>query len=157
MASNHIMSYYIISYHIISQLITLYLMTGLQFSDDMQNSTTSSLSGGWRMRVALAGALFIEPDLLMLDEVCVCMCVCPCVCVCVCLCGCVCLSVSVCLRVCLCLCFYLSVYGVVRSQHVVFKYCPLHLALPPPYFPLFLNVLTCFSSNISSICCSILT
>ena len=40
------------------------------------------------MRVALAGALFIEPDLLMLDEVrgCVCACVCVCVCVCMCLC-----------------------------------------------------------------------
>ena len=35
------------------------------------------------MRVALAGALFIEPDLLMLDEVRVgvCMCVYACVCV----------------------------------------------------------------------------
>jgi ATP-binding cassette, subfamily F, member 3 len=45
------------------------VIAGLQFSDEMQNSSTSSLSGGWRMRVALAGALFIEPDLLMLDEV----------------------------------------------------------------------------------------
>lgn len=44
------------------------ILSGLQFSDEMQQSTTSSLSGGWRMRVALAGALFIEPDLLMLDE-----------------------------------------------------------------------------------------
>lgn len=44
------------------------ILSGLQFSDEMQKSTTESLSGGWRMRVALAGALFIEPDLLMLDE-----------------------------------------------------------------------------------------
>ena len=28
----------------------------------------SSFSGGWRMRVALAGVLFLEPDLLLLDE-----------------------------------------------------------------------------------------
>jgi ATPase subunit of ABC transporter with duplicated ATPase domains len=58
----------------ISPYVSLYLRlslltAGLQFSDEMQNSSTSSLSGGWRMRVALAGALFIEPDLLMLDEV----------------------------------------------------------------------------------------
>lgn len=44
------------------------ILSGLQFSDEMQQGTTASLSGGWRMRVALAAALFIEPDLLMLDE-----------------------------------------------------------------------------------------
>jgi ATP-binding cassette subfamily F protein 3 len=41
------------------------ILSGLQFSDEMQKGTTSALSGGWRMRVALASALFIEPDLLM--------------------------------------------------------------------------------------------
>ena len=45
------------------------ILTGLQlFTPSMQNGPTSALSGGWRMRVALAAALFIESDLLMLDE-----------------------------------------------------------------------------------------
>jgi len=45
------------------------ILSGLQFSNEMQTGPTSALSGGWRMRVSLAAALFIEPDLLMLDEV----------------------------------------------------------------------------------------
>ena len=44
------------------------ILYGLRFSEEMQRGSTASLSGGWRMRVALAGALFIQPDLLMLDE-----------------------------------------------------------------------------------------
>jgi ATP-binding cassette subfamily F protein 3 len=37
------------------------ILSGLQFTPSMQSGPTSALSGGWRMRVALAAALFIEP------------------------------------------------------------------------------------------------
>jgi len=44
------------------------LLTGLGFTSEMMNKATKDLSGGWRMRVALAQALFIRPTLLLLDE-----------------------------------------------------------------------------------------
>jgi ATP-binding cassette, subfamily F, member 3 len=45
------------------------ILTGLGFSDAMMENPTGGLSGGWAMRAALAAALFINPDLLLLDEV----------------------------------------------------------------------------------------
>jgi len=44
------------------------LLAGLGFNPEMQDRATNKFSGGWRMRVSLARALFIEPTLLMLDE-----------------------------------------------------------------------------------------
>ncbi|MFC3529280.1 ABC-F family ATP-binding cassette domain-containing protein [Paracoccus mangrovi] len=44
------------------------ILKGLGFSDEDQLRPTSDYSGGWRMRVALAGVLFSQPDLLLLDE-----------------------------------------------------------------------------------------
>lgn len=44
------------------------ILHGLGFSEAMQKRATQDFSGGWRMRISLARALYIQPTVLLLDE-----------------------------------------------------------------------------------------
>ena len=44
------------------------VLAGLSFTEEMMDNDVGTLSGGWKMRVALARILLMRPDCMLLDE-----------------------------------------------------------------------------------------
>ena len=44
------------------------ILHGLGFSPNMIQQKVKNFSGGWRMRIALARALYLKPSMMLLDE-----------------------------------------------------------------------------------------
>jgi ATP-binding cassette, subfamily F, member 3 len=44
------------------------ILEGLGFGKDLRDQPVESFSGGWKMRIALAGILLLNPDVLLIDE-----------------------------------------------------------------------------------------
>jgi len=64
----NLLSQFVGSEHIKSKIRAKKILFGLGFTEEEQLRKVSVYSGGWRMRISLAKALFITPTMLILDE-----------------------------------------------------------------------------------------